>query len=72
MAVFILPTSSDKPRGIHRRLDIIFAAPEVYWTAIVLEVRRSGAKGRSEKGVAVQLSNECKKSRSLVGEPEKM
>lgn len=38
LTVFILPPSPDgcQPRRrIHRRLDLIFAAPEVYWTAIV-------------------------------------
>ncbi|KAJ7686516.1 DNA polymerase mu [Mycena rosella] len=33
LTVFILPPDA-APKRIHRRLDLIFAAPEVYWTAI--------------------------------------
>ncbi|KAJ7125118.1 hypothetical protein C8R44DRAFT_782368 [Mycena epipterygia] len=34
LTVFILPPDKSGPRRIHRRLDLIFAAPEAYWTAI--------------------------------------
>ncbi|KAJ8076730.1 hypothetical protein PM082_001153 [Marasmius tenuissimus] len=34
LTVFILPDNGKRTRRIHRRLDIIFAAPEVYWTAV--------------------------------------
>ncbi|KAJ7188691.1 hypothetical protein C8R46DRAFT_1157626 [Mycena filopes] len=39
LTVFILPpapdeSGSDSRRRVHRRLDLIFAAPEAYWTAI--------------------------------------
>lgn len=35
LTVFTLPTSSSRHNGIRRRLDLIFALPEVYWTAII-------------------------------------
>lgn len=36
LIVFILPPSpSDTRERVHRRLDLIFADPKVYWTAIV-------------------------------------
>ncbi|KAJ6589871.1 hypothetical protein DFH09DRAFT_976338 [Mycena vulgaris] len=34
LTVFILPPDASSGRRIHRRLDLIFAAPEAYWTAI--------------------------------------
>jgi len=34
LTVFILPPDS-KFKRIHRRLDLIFAAPEAYWTAVI-------------------------------------
>ncbi|KAJ7072686.1 DNA polymerase mu [Mycena amicta] len=35
LTVFLLPSDSKSPsRRIHRRLDLIFTAPETYWTAI--------------------------------------
>ncbi|KAK7036418.1 hypothetical protein VNI00_011615 [Paramarasmius palmivorus] len=34
LTVFVLPDDG-KQRRVHRRLDLIFAAPEVYWTAVV-------------------------------------
>ncbi|KAJ3514753.1 hypothetical protein NLJ89_g2188 [Agrocybe chaxingu] len=34
LTVFVL-ASSGKQRRIHRRLDLIFAAPEAYWTAVI-------------------------------------
>ncbi|KAF8829308.1 hypothetical protein HHX47_DHR3001086 [Lentinula edodes] len=34
LTVFILPDDK-KQKHVHRRLDLIFAAPEVYWTAVV-------------------------------------
>ncbi|KAJ7018344.1 hypothetical protein C8F04DRAFT_1277805 [Mycena alexandri] len=34
LTVFILPPDNSRSRRIHRRLDLIFAAPEAYWTAI--------------------------------------
>ena len=33
LTVFILPPNESRLR-VHRRLDLIFALPEVYWTAI--------------------------------------
>jgi len=33
LTVFILPSNTNRIR-IHRRLDLIFAAPEAYWTAV--------------------------------------
>lgn len=35
LTVFVLPDSSPFGRGIRRRLDLIFAPPEVYWTAVI-------------------------------------
>ncbi|KAG7091129.1 hypothetical protein E1B28_010183 [Marasmius oreades] len=35
LTVFLLPNDGKGTRRIHRRLDLIFAAPEVYWTAVV-------------------------------------
>ncbi|KAL6304931.1 Nucleotidyltransferase [Sparassis latifolia] len=35
LTVFVLPPSSPFARGVRRRLDLIFAPPEVYWTAVV-------------------------------------
>ncbi|KAI0685458.1 Nucleotidyltransferase [Cytidiella melzeri] len=35
LTVFTLPPSSPFYRGTRRRLDLIFALPEVYWTAVV-------------------------------------
>ncbi|KAJ4483506.1 DNA polymerase mu [Lentinula aciculospora] len=35
LAVFILPSHGKEQKHVHRRLDLIFAAPEVYWTAVV-------------------------------------
>lgn len=36
LTVFILPPStSDTRKRVHRRLDLIFADPKVYWTAVV-------------------------------------
>ncbi|KAL0578921.1 hypothetical protein V5O48_003069 [Marasmius crinis-equi] len=35
LTAFILPDNGKRTRRLHRRLDLIFAAPEVYWTAIV-------------------------------------
>lgn len=38
LTVFILPENHDanqRQKHIHRRVDLIFAAPEVYWTAVV-------------------------------------
>ncbi|KII95670.1 hypothetical protein PLICRDRAFT_225804 [Plicaturopsis crispa FD-325 SS-3] len=34
LTVFVMPSDGSR-RRVHRRLDIIFAAPEVYWTAVV-------------------------------------
>lgn len=34
LTVFVLP-SDNKQKRLHRRLDLIFAAPEAYWTAVV-------------------------------------
>ncbi|KAG6841415.1 hypothetical protein C0991_011309 [Blastosporella zonata] len=34
LTVFILPTKDGK-KGLHRRLDLIFAAPEAYWSAVL-------------------------------------
>jgi DNA polymerase mu len=34
LTIFILPLDGIRPR-VHRRLDLIFAAPETYWTAVV-------------------------------------
>ncbi|KAI0333302.1 Nucleotidyltransferase [Cubamyces sp. BRFM 1775] len=35
LTVFILPPDSAFHTGIRRRLDLIFAPPEVYWTAVI-------------------------------------
>ncbi|KAI8978206.1 Nucleotidyltransferase [Trametes punicea] len=35
LTVFILPPESPFYKGIRRRLDLIFAPPEVYWTAVI-------------------------------------
>ncbi|KAH9888450.1 Nucleotidyltransferase [Cubamyces lactineus] len=35
LTVFILPPESSFHTGIRRRLDLIFAPPEVYWTAVI-------------------------------------
>lgn len=35
LTVFILPPSSPFYTGVRRRLDLIFAPPEVYWTAVI-------------------------------------
>ena len=35
LTVFILPPSSPFYDGTRRRLDLIFASPEVYWTAVI-------------------------------------
>ncbi|KAI0644908.1 Nucleotidyltransferase [Trametes meyenii] len=35
LTVFILPPSSSYHTGLRRRLDLIFAPPEVYWTAVI-------------------------------------
>jgi len=35
LTVFILPPASPHARGVRRRLDLIFAQPEVYWTAVI-------------------------------------
>ena len=35
LTVFILPQSSSLYSGTRRRLDLIFAPPELYWTAVV-------------------------------------
>lgn len=35
LTVFTLPKSSSLHNGIRRRLDLIFAPPEVYWTAVI-------------------------------------
>ncbi|PPQ87454.1 hypothetical protein CVT25_008190 [Psilocybe cyanescens] len=37
LTVFVLPNSDmdGKQKRLHRRLDLIFAAPEAYWTAVV-------------------------------------
>ncbi|CDO72628.1 hypothetical protein BN946_scf184985.g47 [Trametes cinnabarina] len=35
LTVFILPQSSPFYRGTRRRLDLIFAPPQVYWTAVI-------------------------------------
>ncbi|KAH9911166.1 Nucleotidyltransferase [Fomitopsis serialis] len=35
LTVFTLPNSSPLHNGIRRRLDLIFAPPEVYWTAVI-------------------------------------
>ncbi|KAI0657690.1 Nucleotidyltransferase [Cubamyces menziesii] len=35
LTVFILPPESAYHTGIRRRLDLIFAPPEVYWTAVI-------------------------------------
>lgn len=34
MSIFALPKNGIH-RGVHRRVDLIFAAPETYWTAII-------------------------------------
>lgn len=34
LTVFILPQEGTR-RRLHRRLDLIFASPEAYWTAVV-------------------------------------
>ncbi|KAJ3748630.1 hypothetical protein DFH05DRAFT_1473480 [Lentinula detonsa] len=35
LTVFKLPDQQKKHQHVHRRLDLVFAAPEVYWTAVV-------------------------------------
>jgi hypothetical protein len=35
LTVFILPPSSPFYHGTRRRLDLIFALPEVYWPAVI-------------------------------------
>lgn len=35
LTVFILPPSSQFYKGTRRRLDLIFAQPEVYWCAVI-------------------------------------
>lgn len=35
LTVFILPPSSPFHNGTRRRLDLIFAPPDVYWTAVI-------------------------------------
>ena len=35
LTIFILPKSSPFHTGTRRRLDLIFAPPEVYWCAVV-------------------------------------
>ncbi|KAI0359237.1 Nucleotidyltransferase [Trametes cingulata] len=35
LTVFILPPSSPYHTGVRRRLDLIFALPQVYWTAVI-------------------------------------
>ncbi|KAI0800345.1 Nucleotidyltransferase [Fomes fomentarius] len=35
LTVFILPPSSPSYNGTRRRLDLIFAPPDVYWTAVI-------------------------------------
>ena len=35
LTVFTLPASSPLYDGTRRRLDLIFAPPEVYWTAVL-------------------------------------
>ena len=35
LTVFVLPPSSPFYKGTRRRLDLIFAQPEVYWCAVV-------------------------------------
>ena len=39
LTVFKLPSDGNgkdsQPKHLHRRLDLIFAAPEVYWTAVI-------------------------------------
>ncbi|KAI0710318.1 Nucleotidyltransferase [Cerioporus squamosus] len=35
LTVFIMPPSSPFHTGTRRRLDLIFAAPDVYWTAVI-------------------------------------
>jgi hypothetical protein len=35
LTVFALPATPSKPRRVNRRLDLIFAPHEVYWTAVV-------------------------------------
>ena len=35
LTVFILPPDSPLYKGTRRRLDLIFAPPEVYWCAVV-------------------------------------
>lgn len=35
LTVFILPPSSSLYNGTRRRLDLIFAPPEVYWPAVI-------------------------------------
>ncbi|KAJ7287185.1 hypothetical protein C8J57DRAFT_1283139 [Mycena rebaudengoi] len=34
LTVFILPPGKSGSKRVHRRLDLIFAAPEAYWTAV--------------------------------------
>lgn len=34
LTIFVLPTDDNRPR-VHRRLDLVFATPEAYWTAVV-------------------------------------
>ncbi|KAJ3737501.1 DNA polymerase mu [Lentinula guzmanii] len=35
LTVFKLPDQQKRHKHVHRRLDLVFAAPEVYWTAVV-------------------------------------
>ncbi|TFK87051.1 Nucleotidyltransferase [Polyporus arcularius HHB13444] len=35
LTVFIMPPSSPFHTGVRRRLDLIFAVPDVYWTAVI-------------------------------------
>ena len=35
LTVFILPPTSPLHCGVRRRVDLIFAPPEVYWTAVL-------------------------------------
>lgn len=35
LTVFILPPSSPFYKGTRRRVDLIFAQPEVYWCAVI-------------------------------------
>ena len=76
LTVFILPANGTR-RRVHRRLDLIFALPEVYWTAITgwwvhgcySQIRSIDTSFPISKGRAQPCSREIFDCGAKSGEP---